>query len=153
MREYYQTHKVECKTHTKRYKKANPDKVRKWNKDHDQRRPDLVQARQARNHKKHYPERKDKLRARALKYLYGLTVEEYNQRVANQNSVCAICKEPPTARTVRGNGIANRLCVDHNHETGKVRSLLCADCNLMIGQLEKKLEYIPAMIQYLESYK
>lgn len=152
MREYYQRTKDKWKLRVKAYKQANPDKVYQWNKDHDERRPDLVQARQARNHKRHYHERKTKIRARALKYLYNLSLLEYDQRVIDQNGLCAICKLPPKARKVRSGGVANVLCVDHNHVTGKVRELLCADCNLLIGQLEKNRELVTYALQYLEKH-
>lgn len=57
-----------------------------------------------------------------LKYLYGLTLEQYNAMFAAQEGRCAICR---TAE--------EKLVVDHNHATGRVRSLLCHLCNAMIG--------------------
>lgn len=50
--------------------------------------------------------------------------------VAAQAGVCAMCGEPPT-------GKQHRLSVDHCHETGRVRALLCTACNTQLGAYEK----------------
>jgi len=50
----------------------------------------------------------------------GITDEEYERLLAEQEGGCAICGNPPKTR---------RLSVDHNHRTGKVRGLLCFRCN------------------------
>lgn len=62
-----------------------------------------------------------------LKVRYKLTVEQYEAMLVEQNGVCAICYRP---EQVEG----HRLCVDHDHKTGKVRGLLCRRCNTMCGQ-------------------
>ena len=69
-------------------------------------------------------------RAYHLKQTYGLTLEQYDEMLEQQDSVCAICGET--------NLDGKRLYVDHNHETGKVRGLLCLKCNNRLGVLENK---------------
>ena len=59
---------------------------------------------------------------------YGLTPEDYAAMLANQCGVCAICEK--VCKTGRG------LAVDHNHTTGVVRGLLCANCNRGIGMMQ-----------------
>lgn len=81
--------------------------------------------------------------------MYGITPEDYDHMLTEQNGVCSICKQPPQERKVRG-GVATRLCVDHNHTTGKVRSLLCAPCNLIVGQLENNPELVSTIVKYLK---
>ena len=70
---------------------------------------------------------------------FGLTENEYAKMVEEQNGVCAICAGPPDTRW-------KKLAVDHCHETGKVRGLLCMVCNTMLGRLEnrwnKTMEYL-----------
>jgi hypothetical protein len=61
------------------------------------------------------------------RYRYGLTVEEYEKMLAAQDGKCAICRNPPKTR---------RLSVDHDHDTGAVRQLLCHPCNHGIAHLE-----------------
>lgn len=70
-------------------------------------------------------------RAAHLKHRYGLTPEEYDALLTKQNGLCAICQRPP-GKNVRAHW-GGKLCVDHCHDTGKVRGLLCNDCNLAVG--------------------
>ena len=57
----------------------------------------------------------------------GASVALYEALLTRQNGRCAMCQQPPGK---------NRLALDHNHETGKIRGLLCCRCNLLVGQLE-----------------
>ena len=65
---------------------------------------------------------------------YGITPEQYAQMLLDQGGVCAICGLPET-RILHGQ--VCQLCVDHDHETGEVRGLLCFMCNTTLGKLEK----------------
>lgn len=77
-----------------------------------------------------------------LRTLFGLTIDEYNQMLENQNHSCKICgiQEP------MGYG----WHVDHCHETNKVRGILCQKCNQGIGLFSDKVETLQKAIQYLE---
>jgi hypothetical protein len=70
-----------------------------------------------------------------------MTVEEYDILLESQNFVCAICGG------VNPNN--KRLCVDHNHETGQVRGLLCDCCNRGIGQLKDSIRLVSNALEYL----
>lgn len=86
-------------------------------------------------------ERNGPKQRKALCKQYGITVEEYDQMVENQNGVCAICEKPCAS--------GRRLAVDHDHVTGKVRGLLCGACNRIIGHLDNKV-WRDAALNYLE---
>ena len=77
---------------------------------------------------------------------YGLTREEYDNMHAEQGHVCKICSKPQI-----GGVTLDRLVVDHCHDTGKVRGLLCANCNAGIGSLGDSIENLKAAIVYLEN--
>jgi len=64
----------------------------------------------------------------------GITIVQYNEMLAKQNQVCAICFQPETRKTPK-TGIPMRLVIDHCHKTNKVRGLLCHSCNTGIGKL------------------
>jgi hypothetical protein len=82
---------------------------------------------------------------RNAKYLskYGITSAQYDELLENQGGRCAICTRPPIKR---------RLCVDHNHSNGKVRGLLCDQCNLFVALLESEGEETHVRITNLVSY-
>jgi hypothetical protein len=82
-------------------------------------------------------------RRNKLKRLFGITPEEYDAMLVAQGGVCAICKAPPGCR---------RLAVDHDHETGKVRALLCGNCNTGIGKAKESVEMLRAWIDYLQRF-
>ncbi len=67
---------------------------------------------------------------------------------AAQGGVCAICGLPET-RVVKGK--LNRLAVDHDHTTGRVRGLLCFRCNTCLGRFEDNVELLRAAEAYLEA--
>lgn len=76
---------------------------------------------------------------------YGLTLESYDKLLQEQNGVCKICY----TNDPRGQSTAGRFYVDHNHKTGKVRGLLCNDCNTAIGLLKDSPLITNNALQYL----
>jgi len=98
-----------------------------------------------------HPERNKNTYRWKLKWKYGLTQAEYDAMLAEQGGVCAICKRSETKISI--NGTIQGLCVDHNHETGKVRALLCDECN----KHPARIEYPPAaekpFMDYLQRYQ
>lgn len=84
-----------------------------------------------------------------LKQMYGLNLEEYNQIYELQGGVCAICRQPET-RKLRGTDNIYSLSVDHNHETGEIRGLLCRGCNSGLGHFQDNIERLQKAVSYLE---
>jgi hypothetical protein len=79
----------------------------------------------------------------ALKHAYKITVEDYDKKLKEQNYCCAICNK-------HRDEFKRNLSVDHDHKTGKVRSLLCIICNTNVGVVEDKLEMIQ---KYLNKHR
>jgi hypothetical protein len=100
--------------------------------------------------RKKYPEkyRIRELRAN-LRNSYGITLEQYQQMVNQQNNLCLGCGRPP-----RGNHVnARRLNVDHDHKTGKVRGLLCSECNRALGLVDENIDTLINLAAYVERHK
>jgi hypothetical protein len=76
------------------------------------------------------PDRRRKDRDRQFRWKYGITHDEYDQRLADQGGRCAICG----GTDPRGRKGGELFAVDHDHETGAVRGLLCIPCNSGLGQ-------------------
>ena len=91
--------------------------------------------------------RPDYHHGRNLKQRYGISVDEYETIIANQNFACAICKvEIPDTL---GYKQKRPSVVDHNHETGEVRGILCLKCNLVLGYARENTEILYQAIVYL----
>jgi hypothetical protein len=74
---------------------------------------------------------------------YGLSPEDYDALVAKQDGRCAICLSKST-------GPWGVLVVDHNHDTNRVRGLLCHACNVGIGQMKDDPRIVRRALNYLE---
>lgn len=83
---------------------------------------------------------------------HGLTTERYIEMLQSQNFVCAICEEPETTKS-SDSGEARELAIDHCHETGIVRGLLCGFCNRGIGLLKDNPARIRKAADYIERFK
>jgi hypothetical protein len=68
---------------------------------------------------------------------YGLSIDDYNRLLAEQDGLCAICLQSEVA--LNANGVPRSMSVDHNHNTGKVRGLLCHNCNRKLGWYEREM--------------
>jgi Autographiviridae endonuclease VII len=81
---------------------------------------------------------------------YGITPERYHEMEVEQNFVCKICKMPPTRHHASKGDKLPRLTIDHNHETGEVRGLVCSRCNFLIGYIESSgQKVVQEVIYYL----
>jgi hypothetical protein len=102
--------------------------------------------RELKRRKEYYQKNKDRIRELSkiqhLRHTYGLSVEQYEEMLAKQNNLCAICNGPPTGRY-------NKLVIDHCHTTNQVRGLLCNECNTLLGLAKDKIEILQSAIQYL----
>lgn len=88
-------------------------------------------------------------RAIHLKTKYGITLEQYDAMHAAQDGTCAICLNPEVAML---RGKVRRLAVDHCHEHGHNRALLCSRCNTSIGKFEDDPELLRAAANYIEEH-
>lgn len=112
-------------------------------------------AKYIREYRKMHPER---FLDYDLKRSFGIGVEEYNAMLDVQNGVCDVCKRPETSihksKTVDGYvSKVRRLAVDHCHATGKIRALLCGECNKGLGCFGDNEDRLFAAIEYLEKYR
>lgn len=83
-----------------------------------------------------------------LKSRYGITSDQYIEMVKIQNNQCAICGNSETAINPASNKV-QKLAVDHCHKTGKVRALLCQDCNRGIAKFHEDPKRLQKAIEYL----
>lgn len=102
----------------------------------------------ARNTQKRYREKTMK-RQNEYHVLKHMPLDDYENLLSRQNNKCAICKLQETAK--HQNGKTKRLAIDHFHENGKVRGLLCGKCNTAIGLFNDSIRLLESAIKYLKS--
>lgn len=141
-----------------RYKAKHPDRVRENNNryQHSEKRKASKDRWLAENpekpaeYTKAYRERNvEKTRAyekkRGWLRNYGITIEEYEETLILQGRCCKICKQHES-------GFKKSLAVDHDHKTGKVRGLLCSNCNTALGLLKENLDLFENAVRYLKEH-
>ena len=92
--------------------------------------------------KEYYLKNKDRFKQWHLKKKYGLSIEEFTALYQKQNGKCAVCD-------VIGDETLKGLVVDHNHETGEVRGLLCNVCNSHVIHV---VETYPHLLEKAKTY-
>lgn len=80
-----------------------------------------------------------------LQSAYGITEKDYNKLFEEQCGGCAICGTHQSK-------LKKALSVDHNHETGQIRGLLCNKCNLLLGNASDNFIILRSAADYLENY-
>lgn len=100
-----------------------------------------------RAHRAAYP---NHYRDKELRKNFGITLSDYEMMLGTQGGVCAICAQPERG-TLRGK--LKRLAVDHDHATGKIRALLCSNCNPMIGYAGDEPTLLRKAAEYIETHR
>lgn len=95
-------------------------------------------------------ENAEKYKDKTLKSDFGISIDQYNEMLLSQKGCCAICNHPETASR---SGKIKALAVDHCHETGNIRSLLCSTCNVGLGAYKDKPELLRQAAEYIEHHK
>jgi hypothetical protein len=122
--EWYQANKDSEIERSKAYREANKEDLKVARKERQQRDPEKLKAQQRKND---------------LKKKYNISPEDYDKMFEDQQGHCAICLKTST----------KALHVDHNHETGKIRALLCSHCNVGLGHFKESLNLLERAKDYL----
>lgn len=92
----------------------------------------------------------DSWRRSAMKK-YGMTLDEFKEMSAKQKDKCAICGEKEIRKRKNGIPGTTPLHIDHDHNTGIIRGLICHRCNSALGLMRDDIKILYAAIKYLES--
>jgi len=153
-------HTTRCKSCTKTYRRNHHIK----NLEHDKAIAKVWRDNTKERKRKHYEENREEILRKAKEYQqnnpdkiknadlmrdFGISLEEYNKMLVDQNYGCAICGKSNTAVDKRS-GKPKSLAVDHDHKTGKIRGLLCEAHNRALGMFHDNIEELMAAIKYLK---
>jgi hypothetical protein len=135
-------------TPQERYLLAHPDRrkvtSKKYYKNH--RRKLKVKAKKRRATEEHRRKQRDYM----LEKNYGISRDQYNVMLDEQGGTCFICLQGEK-RLYKGK--PTNLVVDHNHQTGTIRKILCHGCNAALGFLEENPDRMRRMAEYVEMFK
>lgn len=133
LQSYYQKNKEKLRAATAAYRLKNLEKLREYNRTRLANRTPEQKAKDS-----------EKKREASLRRRYGISVQDYLLLLDKQNGTCALCSSTPEKERYK------RLNVDHCHHTGKVRGLLCTQCNHALGVLGDTAESLNRAMKYLE---
>jgi hypothetical protein len=138
MKVYRETHRDEIKAHKEAYRRERGNaRSRAWYATHREEK----RAYQDAYRKEHLDHLLAIAENRRRQNLYGITTDEYNNMALLQNGRCLICgQEPSDGKALR---------VDHNHSTGKIRGLLCFNCNIGLGMFNDNPDLLAVAAEYL----
>ena len=128
-REWRKRNPEKCKISSQKYRAKNRAKINEQTKKYLEAHPEAFRQKQLR---------------RKLKR-FGITPEVYDKILTKQKGVCAICGKIESRKNKKA------LAVDHCHNTGKIRGLLCSKCNIGLGYFSTADE-LRLAIKYLETY-
>lgn len=131
------------KEYDKQYRLMNKEKQDKNIKEWRTKNKDKVKVIRERYTQNNKEKLRDRDRKYDLKYLYDITLEQYNNILDDQGKVCAICGVDDP-----GGGKGN-FHIDHDHNTGKIRGLLCNRCNMMLGYAKDSIKTLLKATEYL----
>lgn len=117
---YYWSHKEHRDAYDKKYREKNVERLEEYRLAHRQERKERERLRQ-----------------------YGVTPEQFNAMVLQQNNKCKVCGKEMDQY--------NEPCLDHNHKTLAIRGLLCKLCNVGIGNFLDNPESLIRAARYVEA--
>ena len=123
------------------WREKNPEKARAWSKRNPSKRKAI--------NDKYKEINREAIRVSDRRYqlerVYGMTLEEYDDLLIRQDGSCAGCE------ATEYNDRSYHLAVDHNHETGEMRGLLCLRCNRILGLANDDPVMLRRLAEYLEN--
>ena len=134
-------YQYKCKLCVSDYDKTNPEKKAEQKKRHYLKNKEKIDQR-ARDW---YNNNKDRSKGNAIQRKYGITTEIFNQMRESQQYRCAICGTGEDS-------LKKKLVIDHCHNTGKVRKLLCTNCNVAIGMFKENPRIMFSAMEYLKEF-
>jgi len=135
-RKYYYKNKDKIKKYHQKYYAEHAEETRKYHKEYYNKNKDQWRERYKKKDRDPLKRRDSELRNK-----FNITLEDYNYLLNKQDGCCLLCNRH-YSEFVKG------LAVDHNHETGQIRGLLCGPCNTRLGWFETNMKKI---MEYLDA--
>jgi hypothetical protein len=151
-RESWDRHKEENARRAREARKADPERFREYyRRKYEKNREQIIAQNRA-----WALANPDKVQAVRLRRTYGITPEEFERRLLEQDGRCEICNiemKQAAQRNKDGSIRSLGVCIDHCHATGIVRGLICSGCNKALGHFKDDPVRMRAAADYIEKYR
>jgi len=134
-----------AREYSRLWKLRNKDKIKEYNKNKYKTYDIEKRKKWYENTKKWHKANRNYEINRGLKRRYGITLEQKQHMLQSQNNKCMICRKEFN--------INNLSCIDHNHTNGKVRDILCKNCNFIVGNCLEEINILYKTIEYLKKWE
>ena len=139
MKEYREENKEQIAAYKKEYYEENKEQIAAWNKEYREKNKEQIAA-----YMKEYMKEYIITPTIRRKWRYGISSEDYDAMLEEQDNKCKICLGEFNDQTVTN--------IDHCHTTNKVRGILCPHCNRGLGQFKEDIKVLTKAINYLEEH-
>lgn len=129
--------------HQRKYYAKNKDRLLKKQKEYNIKNKDHIREQGKKYYLRNKEHHKKVMKENHLKSAFGIDIQEYNKLFDEQNGCCAICGRHQSE-------LSQTLYVDHNHETNKIRGLLCINCNALLGHAKDNSNVLEKAMHYLD---
>lgn len=133
--------KVTAKLSRQKHREKNREKEAQRTKSYSLKNKEKIKLRR----KQYLMSNRPKYRSSYLKRKYNITLDDYNRMVNEQNNLCKVCGKPGDESNKN-----SVLHIDHCHSTGRVRGLLCDNCNRALGMVKEDIVILEALINYIK---
>jgi ribosomal protein L34E len=130
---------------------SNAQRMRDWRNSLSEQEREELRLRERAYAAKRYVERPEWAKDRLLRQFHKITLVEFLERVNKQDGRCAICGI--LLETSRKERSSNKACMDHDHETNRLRGVLCSSCNRALGFFRDSVVILEAALKYLKYWK
>jgi len=141
---YYQRHKTEILKRQKQYYRDNKEARKEYQKERDSKMKDDLKKYKHQYYLDNIENFKVYWKKADLKRKFKITIEQYISMFEKQNGCCIICGTHQSK-------LKKALAVDHNHDTNKIRGLLCDTCNKGLGMFHDDINHLLNAIEYLKN--
>lgn len=140
---YYIDNKSRIDTHQKVYISKNREKILNYQKKYHVKNREIDNLKHREWHMKNKKVNPSYDINKTLKQKYGITLEQKNKMIIDQNGLCGCCGKPL--------GIISRnICVDHDHSFKYIRKILCNSCNCALGFVKEDINIALKLVEYIK---
>lgn len=131
------------KKYRQQYYLDNKSKIKQNRKTYREKNKDLIKSSDKLRYENNKNGRKDRAYCYVFKSRYGISIEEKKELLLKQNNKCLLCSKELI--------LLGKSHLDHDHQTGKIRGVLCYSCNLGLGMFKDDIKILKKAVRYLKN--